>query len=138
MKPARASRRGSPPKGEHAAEGRKGDWQAVALAHLRALIQKADPNVVEEVKWRKPSNPSGVPVWSRDGIICTGERYKDHLRLTFGQGAALPDPGRVFNSGFEGNSMRAIVLHEGDTIDEAAFQELIRAAAALNASSARH
>lgn len=112
------------------------DWQAAAIDRIRQLIRTADPEVVEEQKWKKPSNPAGVPVWYRHGIICTGERYKSHVRFTFARGASLADPDHLFNSGFEGQTLRAIVLHEGDEVDAAAFQRLIRAAAALNASSA--
>jgi len=114
-----------------------GDWRGEMLASLRALIKQADPHVVEEVKWRKPSNPAGVPVWSHDGIICTGETYKDHVRLTFAKGASLKDPKGIFNSSLEGNAFRAIVIHEGDEIDEKAFKTLVRAAASLNTSSVR-
>ncbi len=96
------------------------------LARVRAIIKKADPDVVEEVKWR------GVPVWSHDGIICTGETYKSAVKLTFAKGASLDDPGRLFNSSLEGNTRRAIDLHEGDKVDEEALAALIRAAAALN------
>lgn len=112
------------------------DWQAAAIDRIRELIRTADPEVVEEQKWKKPSNPAGVPVWSRDGIICTGERYKTHVRFTFARGASLSDPDHLFNSGFEGRTLRAIVLHEGEEVDAPAFQRLIRAAAELNASSA--
>jgi hypothetical protein len=111
-----------------------GDWRGETLSRVRTLIKQADPEVVEEVKWRKPSNPSGVPVWSHDGIICTGETYKNHVRLTFAKGASLEDPKGVFNSGLEGNAMRAIVIHEGDEVDEQAFKALVRSAVALNAS----
>jgi hypothetical protein len=114
-----------------------GDWRGEMLSRFRALIKQADPNVVEEVKWRKPSNPAGVPVWSHDGIICTGETYKNHVRLTFAQGASLKDPKGVFNSSLEGNATRAIVIHEGDEVDEKAFKTLVRAAVSLNTSSAR-
>jgi hypothetical protein len=110
------------------------DWRDETLSKIRKLIKQADPKVVEEQKWKKPSNAAGVPVWSHDGIICTGETYKNHVRLTFGKGAALKDPKRLFNSSLEGNAFRAIVIHEGDTIDEAAFKTLIREAVALNAS----
>jgi hypothetical protein len=112
------------------------DWQGETLARVRMLIKEAAPNVVEEVKWRKRSNPMGVPVWSHCGIVCTGETYKDKVKLTFAKGAALPDPSRLFNASLDGNARRAIDLHEGDTIDEAAFKALIRAAVALNTSSA--
>jgi hypothetical protein len=111
-----------------------GDWRGEMLSRFRALIKQADPNVVEEVKWRKPSNPAGVPVWSHDGIICTGETYKNHVRLTFAKGASLKDPKGVFNSSLEGNAVRAIVIHEGDAIDEKAFKILVRAAVSLNTS----
>ncbi len=110
------------------------DWRDEALARVRTLIHEADPEAVEEVKWRKPSNPAGVPVWSHAGIICTGERYKDKVKLTFFQGASLKDPAGLFNSSLEGNTRRAIDLREGDKIDEKAFKALIRAAVALNNS----
>ena len=113
-----------------------GDWRGERLSRLRALIKQADPNVVEEVKWRKPSNPAGVPVWYHDGIICTGETYKNHVRLTFAKGASVKDPNGVFNASLEGNALRAIVIHEGDEIDEKAFKALVRAAVSLNTSSA--
>ena len=104
------------------------------LARLRSLIKKADPEVVEEVKWRKPSNPAGVPLWSHDGMICTGETYKSVVKLTFAYGAALDDPSGLFNSSLEGNTRRAIDFHEGDKIDEKALIALVRAAVALNTS----
>jgi hypothetical protein len=110
------------------------DWRSETLSKIGKLIKQAEPEVVEEQKWKKPSNPAGVPVWSHDGIICTGETYKNHVRLTFGKGARLKDPKGLFNSGLEGNAFRAIVFHEGDTVDEAAFKTLIREAVALNAS----
>jgi hypothetical protein len=113
------------------------DWRGEVLSRMRRLIKQADPEVVEEVKWRKPSNPMGVPVWSHDGIVCTGETYKDKVKLTFASGASLEDPAGLFNSSLEGNARRAIDLHEGDKIDESAFQSLVRAAAALNASKAK-
>ncbi len=131
----RATRRSAPPaRSIDARRGRRADWRGETLSRIRRLIEAADPGVVEEVKWRKPTNPAGVPVWSHGGILCTGETYKDHLRLTFADGAALPDPHRLFNANLEGVT-RAIVLHEGDTIDDDAFQSLIRAAVARNASS---
>jgi len=114
-----------------------GDWPGKVLSRLRTLIKQADPEVVEEVKWRKPSNPAGVTVWSHDGIICTGETYKSHVRLTFANGAALKDPKGLFNASLEGNALRAIVIHEGDEIDEEAFKALFRSAVALNTSSGR-
>lgn len=114
-----------------------GDWRGKALSRLRTLIKQADPDVVEEVKWRKPSNPAGVPVWYHDGIICTGESYKDNVRLTFAKGASLKDPKGLFNASLEGNALRAIVIHEGDKIDEPAFKALVRTAVALNTSRSR-
>jgi len=111
-----------------------GDWRGQTLSRIRTLIKQADPEVVEEVKWRKPSNPAGVPVWSHDGIICTGETYKNHVRLTFARGASLKDPKRLFNASLDGNATRAIVIHEGDEIDEGAFKALVRSAVALNTS----
>jgi hypothetical protein len=114
------------------------DWRGEMLSRIRRLIQQADPEVVEEVKWRKPSNSMlGVPVWSHGGMICTGEVYKDKVKLTFAKGASLQDPAGLFNSSLEGSTRRAIDLHEGDEIDESAFKSLVRAAASLNASS-RH
>src|SRR5947208_9995212 len=108
-----------------------GDWRGETLARVRSLIKQADPEMVEEWKWR------GVPVWSHDGPICTGETYKSVVKLTYFKGASLKDPSGLFNSSLEGNARRAIDFHEGDEIDEAAFKALIRAAAALNRSSAR-
>jgi hypothetical protein len=112
------------------------DWQGRMLSRIRRLIKQANPEVVEEVKWRKPSNPMGIPVWSHDGIICTGETYKNYVKLTFAKGASLRDPAGLFNSSLEGHTRRAIDLHEGDEVDEEAFKSLVRAAAALNAGSA--
>jgi hypothetical protein len=109
-----------------------GDWRGEMLSRLRALIKQADPEVVEEVKWRKPSSPAGVPVWSHDGIICTGEVYKSRVKMTFAKGASLEDPSSLFNSSLEGNTRRAIDIHEGEKIDEKALKALIRAAVALN------
>ncbi|TMJ05252.1 MAG: DUF1801 domain-containing protein [Alphaproteobacteria bacterium] len=109
------------------------DWRGATLARVRTLIKEADAHVVETVKWRKPSNGMlGVPVWEHDGIICTGETYKDKVKLTFAKGAALKDPAGLFNASLDGNVRRAIDLHEGDTIDEKAFKALIRAAVVLN------
>jgi hypothetical protein len=112
------------------------DWRGETLSRVRALIKQADPEVVEEVKWRKASNP-GVPVWSHDGIICTGETYKAVVKLTFAKGASLEDPSSLFNSSLEGNTRRAIDIREGEAIDEDAFRALIRAAVSLNESSGR-
>lgn len=112
-----------------------GDWRGAALSHVRSLIKQADPEVVEELKWRKPSNAMmGVPVWSHDGMICTGETYKDKIKLTFAKGASVKDPARLFNSSLEGGTRRAIDIFEGDKIDEDAFKALIRDAVILNAS----
>lgn len=112
-----------------------GDWRGETLARVRKLIKQADPDVIEEVKWRKPSNAMlGVPVWERDGIICTGETYKTYVKLTFAKGASLEDPSGLFNASLEGNTRRAIDFHEGDQIDEKALKALIRAAVALNTS----
>ena len=110
----------------------EGDWRAEMLARVRGLIGEADPAIVEEVKWRKPSNPDGVPTWSHAGLICTGETYKDKVKLTFANGAALDDPSRLFNASLEGGTRRAIDLREGDTLDEDAFRALIRSAVAAN------
>jgi len=112
------------------------DWRGETLARIRILIKQTDPEVVEEVKWRKPSSPGGVPVWSHAGMICTGETYKNVVKLTFARGASLADPSGLFNSSLEGNTRRGIDFHEGDKIDEKALQALIRAAVALNTSSA--
>jgi hypothetical protein len=112
------------------------DWRGEMLSQLRALIKQADPEVVEEVKWRKPSSPAGVPVWSHDGMICTGETYKAAVKLTFAKGASLEDPAGLFNSSLDGKVRRAIDFHQGDAIDEDAFRALIRAAVRLNQSPA--
>jgi hypothetical protein len=111
-----------------------GDWRGERLSQLRDLIKQAEPDVVEEAKWQKKATPLGVPVWSHDGIICTGESYKDKVKLTFAKGASLEDPAGLFNSSLEGNVRRAIDLREDDRIDEDAFKALVRAAAELNAS----
>jgi hypothetical protein len=108
-----------------------GDWRGKTLAKVRAIIHEADPEIVEEWKWVKPTNP-GTPVWSHDGIVCTGETYKSAVKMTFAKGAELKDPSRLFNSSLEGNVRRAIDIHEGDTINEAGLKALIRAAVALN------
>lgn len=112
-----------------------GDWRGQALARLRQLIREADPEVVETVKWRKESNDMlGVPVWEHAGILCTGEHYKDKVKLTFAKGASLPDPSRLFNSSLDGGTRRALDVFEGDEIDEEAFRAIIRAAVALNSA----
>jgi hypothetical protein len=110
-----------------------GDWRGATLARMRKLIKEADSDIVEEWKWVKPTNP-GTPVWSHDGIICTGESYKTVVKLTFAKGAALKDPARLFNSSLEGNTRRAIDIHEGDKVDASAFKALVRQAIALNSS----
>jgi hypothetical protein len=110
-----------------------GDWRGETLRRMRTLIKEADPDVVEELKWVKPTNP-GTPTWSHDGIICTGEPYKNVLKLTFAKGAYLKDPARLFNSSLEGNVRRAIDIHEGEDVDESAFKALVRQAVALNTS----
>ena len=110
------------------------DWRGEMLCRLRAVIKQADPEVVEERKWKKPSKPEGTPVWSHDGIICTGETYKSVVKLTFAKGAFLDDPAGLFNSSLEGNLRRAIDFHEGDKVNEKALKALIRAAVQLNKS----
>ena len=109
-----------------------GDWRGAALAKLRALIREADPAIEETVKWRKPTNPSGVPVWERAGLICTGETYKDKVKLTFAKGAALADPARLFNASLDGGTRRAIDVVEGDTVDADALKALVREAVEAN------
>ncbi len=108
------------------------DWRGALLTRIRRLIKEADPQVIEDVKWRKPSNPLGVPTWSHAGIICTGESYKDKVKLTFARGASLEDPSGMFNSGLTGGTRRAVDFHEDDPLDETAFKELIREAVAVN------
>ena len=109
-----------------------GDWRGPMLNSLRRLIRQADPRIIEEVKWRKPSNPSGVPVWSYAGILCTGETYRGKVKLTFAQGASLPDPSGLFNASLDGGTRRAIDLRDGDAIDGPAFTALVAAAVAFN------
>lgn len=109
-----------------------GDWRGETLARLRALIKAADPDVVEDVKWRKPSNPAGVPVWEHAGLICTGEVYKDKVKLTFAYGASLDDPSRLFNASLDGGTRRAIDVREGETVDAEALKALVREAVVLN------
>ena len=113
---------------------RHSDWRGATLAKVRALIRAADPGVVEEVKWAKPSNPGGVPVWSHNGIICTGETYKDKVKFTFAKGASLPDPAKLFNASLDAGTRRAIDLFEGDELEEEAFKALVRSAVAINSS----
>ena len=113
-----------------------GDWRGETLSRMRKLIKEADSEVVEEVKWVKPTNP-GTPTWSHDGIICTGETYKSVVKLTFAKGASLKDPAKLFNSSLEGNTRRAIDIHEREKVDASAFKALIRAAVALNTSGGK-
>jgi hypothetical protein len=113
------------------------DWREQTLSRVRALIFEAEPGITEERKWKKPSNPAGVPVWSHDGIICTGEVYKNYVKLTFAKGAELKDSSNLFNAGLAGNIRRAIDIREGDRLNEAAFKKLIRDAVRLNASDAK-
>jgi hypothetical protein len=114
-----------------------GGWRGQTLARMRALILEADPEMIEECKWIKPTNPSGVPVWSHAGIVCTGEAYAKAVKLTFAQGAALPDPSRLFNSSLEGNTRRAIDIREGEMVDAGAFKALVKAAVVRNRPSAK-
>ena len=114
-----------------------GDWRGQTLSRMRKLIKEADPDLLEEVKWVKPTNPGGVPTWSHDGIICTGESYKSIVKLTFAKGASLKDPAKLFNSSLDGNVRRAIDIHEGEEVDAGAFKALIRAAVALNTSGGK-
>jgi hypothetical protein len=113
-----------------------GGWRGETLARMRALIREADPEMTEEWKWVKPTNP-GVPVWSHHGMVCTGEAYKKAVKLTFARGASLPDPKRLFNSSLEGNTRRAIDIHEGETVDARAFKALVKAAVAQNGLRAK-
>ena len=113
-----------------------GDWRAGVLSNLRALMKQADPKVVEEVKWIKPTNPLGTVTWSHDGLICTGETYKNHIKMTFPKGASLNDPSHLFNSSLEAKVWRAIDIHEGDKINQKALKTLIQAAVAMNKSMA--
>jgi hypothetical protein len=125
----------SPPQRSDAKIKELSDWRAEMLARIRTLIQEADPEVVEESKWKKPSNPAGVPVWSHGGIICTGETYKNAVKLTFFKGAVLADPSGLFNSSLDGGTRRAIDFHHGDKINQWALKALIRAAVLLNTAS---
>ena len=124
--------RSSDMKKRDSLKGEDDDWRGTALSRIGKLIKQADPEVVEERKWRKPTNPEGVPVWSHGGMICTGETYKNHVKITFARGASLKDPSHLFNASLEGNARRAIDIHDGKKIDEEAFKALIRAAVALN------
>ena len=111
------------------------DWRVLTLSRMRALINEAEPEIVEERKWMKPTNPAGVPVWSHAGIVCTGETYKATVKMTFAKGAALDDPTGLFNASLDGNVRRAIDMHEGEEVDADAFKALVRAAVALNLAS---
>ena len=132
--PVRMPRKGTPKTGKRDPK----DWRVGTLARMRALILEADPAMIEERKWRKPSNKmAGVPVWSDDGIVCTGETYKNVVKLTFARGASLPDPSRLFNASLEGNTRRAIDIHEGEQVDARAFKALVKAAVAQNRQPAK-
>lgn len=113
------------------------DWRGETLARMRTLIQEADPDIVEEIKWVKPSNPGGVPTWTHEGIVCTGETYKAAVKLTFAQGASLDDPAGLFNSSLGAGTRRAIDIHEGETVDAQAFKALVRAAVGFNEAKAK-
>ena len=138
MKKSRSKKAESPSDLIDARGKDPGDWRGEMLSRLRALMKEADPEIIEERKWRKPSNAmAGVPVWSHNGIVCTGETYKKVVKMTFAKGAFLKDPSRLFNSSLEGNVRRAIDFREGEKVKEKALKALIRAAVALNKSSAR-
>ena len=113
------------------------DWREETLARMRALILEADPEMIEERKWKKPSNAAGVPVWSHNGMVCTGETYAKVVKLTFARGASIPDPAHLFNSSLEGNARRAIDIHEGEKVDARAFKALVKAAVAQNGPTAK-
>ena len=135
---AGAVRMRSKPKSK-AKGGTDGDgWREETLARMRKLIQEADPEMIEERKWKKASNAAGVPVWSHNGIVCTGESYKNAVKLTFAQGASISDPSHLFNSSLEGATRRAIDIHEGEKIDAGAFKALVKAAVARNGSAAKN
>jgi hypothetical protein len=137
------SKTGPVPKGKYSSEEidatirNHNDWRGETLSQLRALIKSADPGLVEEVKWKKPSKPMGVPVWSHDGVICIGEALKNAVRLTFPKGAQMKDPKKLFNTRLVSKTVRAIDIHENDTINEAALKNLIRAAVSLNQTKKR-
>jgi hypothetical protein len=136
MKKSDPRKRDSPSRLIDARIKEPGDWRGEMLSQIRTLIKQADPEMIEERKWRKPSNGmAGIPVWSHNGIVCTGETYKNAVKMTFAQGASLKDSSGLFNSSLEGNVRRAIDFHEGDTLDEKALKALIRAAVALNKSA---
>ncbi len=132
-----ASKRTAPPSAQAPAARADRDWRAQRLDHIRSLIQAAAPEAIEEAKWKKPTNPAGVPTWSDHGLICTGETYKDKIKLTFAYGASLPDPQQLFNASLDGGTRRAIDLKENDPLDEHAFQALVRAAVDRNRDHVR-
>jgi hypothetical protein len=137
-KPAAKAGKTAVNSGKPAARSRKTDWRAETLGRIRALILEADPGIIEERKWRKPSNAmAGVPVWSHSGIVCTGETYSKVVKLTFARGASVPDPSRLFNSSLEGNTRRAIDIREGEQVDADAFKTLVKAAVAANEATAK-
>lgn len=128
----------SKPKAKATPRGAAADWRAETLARMRELILDADPEMAEEQKWRKPSNAmAGVPVWSHDGIVCTGETYKEYVKLTFARGASIPDPKHLFNASLDGGTRRAIDIHEGEQVDARAFKALVAAAVALNGAGGK-
>jgi hypothetical protein len=133
---AKAAAKPKPPS-KAASRGVAGDWRRDALQRMRELVLAADPAIVEERKWAKASNPLGVPVWSRAGIVCTGETYKSAVKLTFARGASLPDPARLFNASLQGGTRRAIDIHEGESVDASAFQALVRAAVKKNVEAGK-
>ncbi len=133
---AKTAKKTAKPAAKKTKRAGSSDWREATLARVRALIEAADPDAVEEAKWKKVTRPAGVPTWSHDGVICTGETYKDYVKLTFAQGAALKDPSRLFNAGFAGGTRRAIDIREGDKINETALKALIREAVALNSARA--
>jgi hypothetical protein len=137
MKKSTATKSGAVPRPAQGTRGEPADWRVLMLSRIRKLILQADPEVVEERKWAKATNPEGVPTWYHAGLICTGETYENHVKLTFAKGASLKDPARLFNAGHDGNVRRAIDLHEGDNLDATAFKALIREAVALNEASGR-
>jgi len=137
VRPSPSPKSKSPSKQIDAIIKESGDWRGETLSRLRAMIQRADPAVVEEVKWKKPSRPTGVPVWSHDGIVCIGETLKNAVRLTFPKGAQLKDPKRLFNTRMESKTVRAIDFHEGEATDEASLGALILEAVGLNTSKVR-
>lgn len=137
MKTQSKAKKRAPAGRKPAAKTTAADWRAQTLDRMRALILEADPAMAEERKWKKPSNPAGVPVFSHDGIVCTGEQYKNCVKLTFMHGASLPDPTELFNAGFGGGTRRAIDIAEGEQVDAKAFKQLVKAAVARNVAAAK-